>query len=150
MRVGKVRYCVAVLIAVTVMAAAEQVPAAGAAADSSAYDKVVRQPDGSISVGKYLFVQKALLGLRQQMHIAGGEVFSPTLQDRFMEHLVEASGLNDYSTGKISAQQFQHGLAVHFASFADPATGKSLYGMPVAMTSEQAQAYIAQFPRKAN
>ena len=150
MRAGKARHCVAVFVAAIVMTWAGLAPAAGAAADNDAYDKVVRQPDGSISVGKYLFVQKALLGLRRQMHIGGGEVFSPALQDRFMKHLVEASGLNDYVAGKISAQQFQHGLAVHFASFADPATGKSLYGMPVAMTSEQAQAYIAQFPRKAN
>jgi conjugal transfer mating pair stabilization protein TraG len=110
----------------------------------SIYDRTEREPDGSVSVGKYLFVQKALAGLERRLHVSGGEKFSPELQERLMREVLAMSGLEDFKAGKISAEQFQHNLAVHLGSVPDPATGVSLYGRSKFMSAAEVQATIAR------
>jgi len=134
-----------VLILAVIAAAASPVSFVLAQPSQDAiYDRTEREPDGSVSVGKYLFVQKALAGLERRLHVSGGEKFSPELQERLMREVLAMSGLEDFKAGKISAEQFQHNLAVHLGSIPDPATGASLYGRSKFMSAAEVQRTIAR------
>jgi muramidase (phage lysozyme) len=118
-------------------------PAMAQPARDPSYDRTEREPDGSLSIGKYLFTAKAMDGLKQRMHLSDKEVFGPELQDRMMTEILAMCGLDDLRSGKITAQQFQHNWAVHMGSIADPATNASLYGRTKFTHTPDVQAMIA-------
>jgi len=92
------------------------------------YDANTTYPDGSVSVGRYLFVRNTVRGLRGRLHIAGDRVFSPQLQDQMAIQLLMDAGLDKYRAKEIDGLQFQHGIAARWDSVADPSSGLLLYG----------------------
>lgn len=126
-----------------IILAALACPAMAQPAGDPAYDRTEREPDGSLSVGKYLFTMKAMAGLEHRLGLSDKTVFTSHVQDIMMVEVLQMSGLEAFKAGKMSAQQFQHNLAVHLGSFADPATNASLYGRSKFMSTPEVQAMIA-------
>lgn len=85
---------------------------------------------GTGAVGKAQITQGTLADLQKQMGFKDTDVFSPELQDQMMVKLLERSGLKDFQSGKITANQFQDRIAGTWASIGKSGTGKSAYGQP--------------------
>lgn len=114
--------------------------------------EILRNPNNKLdssAVGKYQIVRKTLFGedgksgLFAALNLKRTDIFSPELQDRLGEKLLEWRGLNKLRNGKMSSVEFQAGLAKEWASIADPTTGKSAYGQHVGTNTADIRPLIA-------
>lgn len=81
----------------------------------------------SSALGRYQIVRKTLRSLRRELGLDGSEKFTPELQDRLAQALLERRGLNKWKAGELSDQQFMKNLALEWASL-PTASGGSAYG----------------------
>lgn len=72
-------------------------------------------PSGA--AGAYQIIRKTLLRLKRAMGLAGGEIFTPQLQDRLGLQLLEWRGLEAFLRGGKSRNAFGNELAKEWASF---------------------------------
>lgn len=80
---------------------------------------MLRHPNNSFNssaVGRYQIVRTTLRSLKKELGLTGDEVFTPELQDRLAEALLERRGLSKYRAGELSADQFINNLAREWAS----------------------------------
>ncbi|MFO0722908.1 MAG: peptidoglycan-binding protein [Myxococcota bacterium] len=97
----------------------------------------------SSAVGKYQIVGTTLRGLQKEMGLSDDTVFSPELQDKMATRLLQRRGMDRFTSGQMSAAQFQNNIASEWASFARADTGASAYGQHTGTSSAQAAAAIA-------
>jgi muramidase (phage lysozyme) len=97
------------------------------------------QARGGTAAGRYQFLRGTLRELRAKLKLAGGERFSPELQDRLAREKMRERG---YDRLDITAAQLQSRFAREWASIADVG-GKSYYNQPVGMTSAAFQRHLA-------
>lgn len=82
----------------------------------------------SSAVGRYQIIQKTLLGLQVEQHLAATERFTPELQDRLAVALLVRRGYSAWWRGEIDDEEFAHRLSMEWASLPDPDKGgKSHY-----------------------
>lgn len=81
----------------------------------------------STAVGKYQFINKTLAGLVAELGLTGEEQFSPQLQDRLAQELLEQRGLSDYRAGKIDEATFMRELSKEWASLPMDQSGRGYY-----------------------
>ncbi len=91
----------------------------------------------SSAVGKYQIVGTTLRGLQKEMGLSDDAKFTPELQDRMGERLLERRGLSQFQSGRISAPEFQNRLSQEWASVARSDTGSSHYGQGTGTTTAQ-------------
>lgn len=72
-------------------------------------------PSGA--AGAYQIIDDTLLGLKRSMKLTGAERFTPDLQDRMGQKLLEQRGLLKFFKGALTRQQFGNALAKEWASF---------------------------------
>lgn len=87
----------------------------------------VREGSPSSAVGRYQIIGKTMAGLKRDMHLTGNEKFTPELQDRMAVRLLEWRGLNDFRSGRISADQFMHNVSQEWASMPKDRSGRGYY-----------------------
>jgi hypothetical protein len=87
----------------------------------------VRAGAKSSATGRYQFIKKTLIMLKEQMNLSGKEKFTPELQDELALQLLKNRGYLDYMKGKISANEFGHRLACEWASLPSPKLGHGVY-----------------------
>lgn len=68
------------------------------------------------AAGKYQMLPKTLRGLIKDLGLTGDEVFSPSMQDMLALQLLKRRGYDDFTSGKITASEFQDNLAKEWAS----------------------------------
>lgn len=73
------------------------------------------QPSGA--AGAYQIIRPTLLLLKKSLGLTGAERFSPDLQDRLGQKLLEWRGLLKFFKGTLTRQQFGNALAREWASF---------------------------------
>lgn len=71
---------------------------------------------GSSAFGKYQFLRKTLLGLREQLGLSGAEKFTPELQDELATALLIGRGLYRWESGVLSDSTFMDNLSKEWAS----------------------------------
>ncbi len=71
---------------------------------------------GSSAAGRYQFIRATLGGLKGELGLGGGEVFSPDLQDRLAFRLLERRGYASFAAGRLSLEGFALNLAKEWAS----------------------------------
>ena len=86
----------------------------------------------STAVGRYQFVNKTLKNLVDQNGIDKNRLFSADTQDELAVMLLNQkikgrATLDDFLSGRRSAEDFQKTLSEEFASVPDPVTGRSAY-----------------------
>lgn len=69
------------------------------------------------AAGAYQIIKPTLVGLRKEMMLSGQEKFTPTLQDRMADRLLETRGLSKFLRFELSVEQFGNNLAREWASF---------------------------------
>lgn len=91
----------------------------------------VARGNPSSAVGKYQFIQTTLRDVVKDLGLDPNTTrFTPEVQDRLAERLLEKRGLNDYLAGKISKEEFGNRLAQEWAGLPQvtgPNAGKSFY-----------------------
>lgn len=70
----------------------------------------------SSAAGKYQFVRKTLDSLVKDGVVSLDEKFTPEVQERLADALLERRGLRDYRAGKISKEKFVDNLAMEWAA----------------------------------
>lgn len=81
----------------------------------------------SSATGRYQFMAETLESLKKDLKLTGSEAFTPALQDRMALALLNRRGYREWSTGKLSTEDFAANLAKEWASLPNPATGQSYY-----------------------
>lgn len=77
--------------------------------------RTLDMPSGA--AGAYQIIRKTLLGLKKSMSLTGRERFTPALQDRMGQALLDGRGYQKYIAGAITATAFGNQLAREWASF---------------------------------
>lgn len=70
----------------------------------------------SSALGRYQIIRTTLRSLKDELGLDGSETFTPELQDRLAQALLERRGLSRYKSGEISSKQFLNNLAKEWAS----------------------------------
>lgn len=83
--------------------------------------------DKSAAAGAYQFIRSTLEEEVKKNGIDPNAKFDKTLQDQLAVSRLKYRGLNDFATGKITADQFQLALAQEWASLPKDMSGKSFY-----------------------
>lgn len=83
-------------------------------------------PGQSHAIGRYQFIPKTLRRLVVALEVPPNAVFSPALQDRLADRLLEEAGLLDFATGSLPRTEFMQNLAEIWAGL-PTATGLSHY-----------------------
>ena len=94
-----------------------------------AYQQQVRKASGkmnSSAMGKYQIVGTTLSELQEQLKLPDSAKFTPELQDKMAMMLLKRRGLDKFTSGKMTGNQFQASLYKEWASIAHPDTGKAL------------------------
>lgn len=86
-----------------------------------------RKGAASTAIGGYQFIYKTLRGLKGSMGLTGNEKFTPKLQDRMADVLLEQRGLSRFRAGQMSKRAFALNLSQEWASLPNPNTGRSYY-----------------------
>lgn len=81
---------------------------------------------GSSAFGRYQFIRKTLIGLRNRLGVSGLEKFTDDLQDRLAIALLESRGLRKWANGGMTDDQFMDSLSKEWASL-PYRNGKSYY-----------------------
>lgn len=91
----------------------------------------------SSAVGKYQIISGTLKELQAELGLKETDKFDAATQDKMAQALLKRRGLDKYTSGQISAEKFQLGLAQEWASIADPRTGQGYYaGQRTAHTTD--------------
>jgi len=107
---------------------------------------------GSSAVGKFQIIRPTLFGngtpdkpqgLAGKLGLGPDDKFTPEVQNKLGELLLNNSGAGLYEAGKISAAEFQKRVAGTWASVAEDSNNRSAYGQPVGTTHAQFQAVLA-------
>lgn len=72
---------------------------------------------GSSAAGRYQFMNATLIGLKQELGLAGGLLFDSDLQDRLGMRLLDRRGYELFVAGGIDRTEFGKRLAQEWASF---------------------------------
>lgn len=86
-----------------------------------------RRGAASTAIGAYQFIYKTLRGLKSEMGLTGKEAFTPELQERMADVLLERRGLSRFREGRMSKRAFALQLSQEWASLPNPSTGRSYY-----------------------
>lgn len=78
------------------------------------------------AIGRYQFIPATLRRLVTRLGLPGTARFSPALQDRLADVLLDEAGLAEARSGRLSRQRFMHNLARIWAGL-PTATGRSHY-----------------------
>jgi len=83
----------------------------------------------SSAVGRYQFIHKTLedLARRNPNDLPKDALFTPEVQDKAAEMLLQRRGLSDYEAGNLSDEEFLLNLSKEWASLPNPETGASYY-----------------------
>jgi muramidase (phage lysozyme) len=81
----------------------------------------------STAVGKYQIINATLSGLKDELGLTGEEVFDENLQDNLGIALLKRRGVDDYLSGKLSADAFQFNLSQEWAAIPKDSSGLSFY-----------------------
>lgn len=121
--------------------------------------QMLAHPDNKLNssaVGKYQIVGRTLFGkdgtsgLYKELGLKDSDTFSPELQDRLGQKLLERRGLKKFQQGQMNATQFQSNLAYEWASIAHPGTGRATQHTGTSTTDIQAAMRAAQSPSAAD
>lgn len=102
------------------------------------------------AIGRYQFIPKTLRRLVRRSGLGPATVFSPAVQDRLADVLLQEAGIAAFHEGRIGRQEFMHNLAKIWAGL-PTATGRSYYhgiaGNRATMTWARFEAEMARiFP----
>jgi muramidase (phage lysozyme) len=99
------------------------------------------------AVGKYQIIKKTLAGLVSNGDLALTDIFNSSTQDRAAMALLRGRGLNAYTSGKISKDEFADRVAKEWASM-PLASGKGAYdGVGSNKAGGSRAEYLAAFAR---
>ncbi len=90
------------------------------------YQWIDDTPGQPHAIGRYQFIPKTLRRLVRQLGVEHREIFSPALQDRLADILLEEAGMPQFKAGEITRHAFMNNLAKIWAGLPN-ATGKSHY-----------------------
>lgn len=96
--------------------------------------KMLQDPNNnwnSSAVGRYQIVRTTMRGLRNDMGLTGNELFTPALQDRMADRLIDQRGYNKWQSGNMSTAAFQNGLSKEWASLPKSSGGGSYAGQGI-------------------
>jgi hypothetical protein len=100
--------------------------------------------EGTSAVGRYQFIGPTLENLKNRLGYKDTDVFSPEVQDRLFDALMEEQGLQDLSAGLITPEKFQEKLSSQFASIPKPGTETGTYkGQGTGVTSDRVSAVLS-------
>jgi hypothetical protein len=100
--------------------------------------------EGTSAVGRYQFIGSTLENLKNRLGYKDTDVFSPEVQDRLFDALMEEQGLQDLSAGLITPEKFQEKLSSQFASIPKPGTETGTYkGQGTGVTSDRVSAVLS-------
>jgi muramidase (phage lysozyme) len=85
---------------------------------------MIKNGHESTAVGKYQIIQETLAGLIRNGVLKPGDVFNSSTQDRAALALLKEKGMDQYTSGKLSKEQFADAVAQVWASM-PLASGKS-------------------------
>lgn len=83
-------------------------------------------PNQNHAIGRYQFIPSTLRQLVRELGVNHGAQFTPALQDKLADLLLEDAGFARFRTGELSRKQFMHNLARIWAGL-PTASGKSYY-----------------------
>lgn len=84
----------------------------------------------STAAGRYQFLQRTLVELKDRLNLSGKEKFDESLQDHLAVQLMRRRGLDAYVAGDLSREDFANNLAKEWASLpvvSGPKKGRSHY-----------------------
>jgi muramidase (phage lysozyme) len=81
----------------------------------------------SSAVGKYQIIKGTLEGLKKELGLKGDETFDEDLQDQLGVALLKRRGVDDFLSGKMTAEAFQANLAQEWAGIPKDKSGLSAY-----------------------
>ncbi|QOL79770.1 lysozyme family protein [Pseudooceanicola spongiae] len=90
------------------------------------YDWTTATPGQQHAIGRYQIIPKTLKYLVASLGTDPREVFSPALQDRFADKLLQDAGYHDFLSNQLSRHDFMHNLSQVWAGLPS-ASGKSYY-----------------------
>jgi hypothetical protein len=100
--------------------------------------------EGTSAVGRYQFIGSTLENLKNRLGYKDTDVFSPEVQDRLFDALMEEQGLQDLSAGLITPEKFQEKLSSQFAGIPKPRTETGTYkGQGTGVTSDRVSAVLS-------
>jgi uncharacterized membrane protein YgcG len=100
--------------------------------------------EGTSAVGRYQFIRSTLENLKNRLGYKDTDVFSPEVQDRLFDALMEEQGLQELSAGLITPEKFQEKLSSQFASIPKPGTETGTYkGQGTGVTSDRVSAVLS-------
>lgn len=76
----------------------------------------IKQGSPSNAVGRYQIIQPTLQSLIRKLDVDKQEHFDEAMQDKMAIALLEKRGVNEYSTGEISREEFAHNLSKEWAA----------------------------------
>jgi len=99
---------------------------------------------GTSAVGRYQFIGPTLANLKNRLGYKDTDVFSPEVQDRLFDALMEEKGLQELLSGLITPEEFQTNLSSQFASIPKPGTETGTYkGQRTGVTSDRVSAVLS-------
>jgi hypothetical protein len=99
---------------------------------------------GTGAVGRYQFIGPTLENLKNRLGYKDTDVFSPEVQDRLFDALMEEQGLQKLLAGLITPEKFQEKLSSQFASIPKPGTETGTYkGQRTGVTSDRVSAVLS-------
>jgi hypothetical protein len=99
---------------------------------------------GTSAVGRYQFIGPTLENLKNRLGYKDTDVFSPEVQDRLFDALMEEQGLQELSAGLITPEEFQEKLSSQFSSIPKPGTETGTYkGQGTGVTSDRVSAVLS-------
>jgi hypothetical protein len=99
---------------------------------------------GTSAVGRYQFIGPTLENLKNRLGYKDTDVFSPEVQDRLFDALMEEQGLQKLSAGLITPEKFQEKLSSQFAGIPKPGTETGTYkGQNTGVTSDRVSAVLS-------
>jgi hypothetical protein len=100
--------------------------------------------EGTSAVGRYQFIGPTLENLKNRLGYKDTDVFSPEVQDRLFDALMEEQGLQELSAGLITPEEFQEKLSSQFAGIPKPRTETGTYkGQGTGVTSDRVSAVLS-------
>lgn len=81
---------------------------------------ILSHPDNDLdssAVGRYQITRTTLDDLKRQLKLSGDEKFTPELQDKLAQALLERRGLSKFKSGEISKEEFQRNLSKEWEGF---------------------------------
>lgn len=90
------------------------------------YGWIAATPGQPHAIGRYQFIPATLRRLVRDLGVPRGATFSPELQDRLADRLLEEAGIGDLMRGRITRRTFMNNLAAIWAGLPN-SSGRSHY-----------------------